>query len=116
LTRIQKLERLCKEIKRYSNKIEILCGDYFDVPILNMRDEDIIIYLDPPYRNTATYKENSDACHSDNIDYFFKNLPYTSFMSEYDAPFSCIHGIETRSTFSASSNNLKRIEKLYINR
>jgi len=108
LQRLQQLEQL----QRLQQKITFTNLDYRDVKITTPIEE-TIVYLDPPYRGTAKYIEG---LNYDNLDKWFLELPYLAFMSEYTAPFQSIYGIETRSTLSSSSNNCKKIEKLYINR
>jgi len=104
LERLQQLEQLQQNIA-FSN----LC--YQEVKITTPIEE-TIVYLDPPYRGTEKYVEAFDY---DVIDDYFANLPYLAFMSEYNAPFECVHEIATRSTLSASNNAVKKIEKLYVN-
>jgi site-specific DNA-adenine methylase len=88
--------------------------DFQDVKI-ETPIEETIIYLDPPYRGTAEYKENA---LFDDIDNFFRNSPYTCFMSEYNAPFDSVLEIKKESLLNNS--NLKErkyvIENLFWNK
>ena len=88
--------------------------DFQDVKI-ETPIEETIIYLDPPYRGTAEYKENA---LFDDIDNYFRNSPYACFMSEYNAPFDSVLEIKKESLLNNS--NLKErkyvIEKLYWNK
>ena len=70
-----------------------------------------IVYLDPPYRGTATYIEK---CFFEDIDNYFRNSPYSCFMSEYDAPFKSVFEVDKRCTLSSTSNSLVK-EKLFYN-
>lgn len=86
--------------------------DFADVKITTPLDE-TIIYLDPPYRSTAEYKEKFNY---EKVDEFFKNSPYTCFMSEYNAPFKSILEIKKESLLNNSLKEKKFvIEKLFWN-
>lgn len=104
---LQQLERL----QQLEPKITFTNLDYRDVKITTPIEE-TIIYLDPPYRGTAKYVEDFDY---EAIDDCFRDIPYLAFMSEYSAPFDCIHEIETHSTLS-QANSSKRVEKLFCNK
>ena len=104
---LEQLERL----RQLEQQIIITNLCYKKVTVLTPADE-TIVYFDPPYRDTAKYIEG--LCH-DELDEYFGVLPYTAFMSEYNAPFLCVNEIETRSTLSATHNGCKKVEKLYIN-
>jgi site-specific DNA-adenine methylase len=106
LQQLQQLERL-KQLPAFT----ITNLDFRDVKIETPIDE-TIVYLDPPYRGTATYIEK---CFFEDIDNYFRNSPYDCFMSEYDAPFKSILEIEKRCTFSSTNNSLVKIEKLFYN-
>lgn len=82
--------------------------DYKDV-LINTSQKKTIIYLDPPYRNTTEYKNKINFNELDN---FFFNLPYTAFLSEYNAPFKKIYEIKKTSLLG---NHKCIIENLYIN-
>jgi site-specific DNA-adenine methylase len=116
LERLQQLERL--EILERLQQLEKLPAftisnlDFADVKITTPLDE-TIIYLDPPYRETAKYKEKFDYTR---VDEFFKNSPYTCFMSEYNAPFKSILEIKKESLLNNSLKEKKFvIEKLFWN-
>ena len=102
LQRFQKLQQL--------PAFAITNLDFRDVKI-ETPIEETIIYLDPPYRGTATYIEK---CFFEDIDNYFRNSPYSCFMSEYDAPFKSVFEIDKRCTLSATHNLLKK-EKLFYN-
>jgi site-specific DNA-adenine methylase len=88
--------------------------DFQDVKIETPLEE-TIIYLDPPYRGTAEYKESA---LFDDIDNYFRNSPYTCFMSEYNAPFESVLEIRKESLMNNSNLNERKyvIEKLYWNK
>jgi len=116
IERIQQLGRL-EQIERLQ-QLERL--PVFTITNLNFKDvkietpiDETIIYLDPPYRGTATYIEK---CLFEDIDNYFRNSPYSCFMSEYEAPFKSILEIKKRCTLSSSSNSLVKIEKLFYNK
>jgi len=85
--------------------------DFREVKIETPIDE-TIVYLDPPYRGTATYIEK---CFFENIDNYFRNSPYSCFMSEYDAPFQSVFEINKKCTLSPTNNSLVKKEKLFYN-
>ena len=82
--------------------------DYKDV-LINTPYKETIIYLDPPYRNTFEYKNK---INFNKLDNFFLNLPYTAFLSEYNAPFKKIYELKKTSLLGKTKNI---IENLYIN-
>jgi site-specific DNA-adenine methylase len=110
LEQLQRLEQL-EQLQQLS-VFTITNLDFRDVKIETPIDK-TIIYLDPPYRGTATYIEK---CFFEDIDNYFKNSPYDCFMSEYNAPFKSILEIEKRCTFSSANNSLVKIEKLFYNK
>ena len=88
--------------------------DFQDVKIETPLEE-TIIYLDPPYRGTAEYKESA---LFDDIDNYFRNSSYTCFMSEYNAPFDSVLEIRKESLMNNSNLSERKyvIEKLYWNK
>jgi len=87
--------------------------DFADVKIITPPEE-TIIYLDPPYRGTAEYVEKFDYTR---VDEYFKQSPYTCFMSEYTAPFQSILEIKKESMFNNTNVEKRKyvIEKLFWN-
>lgn len=93
---------------------EMRIADYRDIEIL----PDSIIYADKPYINTGGYgisgKDEFD--HEAFYDWAeAQEVPV--FISEYFMPenrFKVIAEIERTSTFSATNNALKKIEKLFV--
>jgi len=128
LERLQKLEKLQNliRLKQLENleqlerlpAFTILNKSYDEVEIITPPEE-TIIYLDPPYRNTAAYKINKqNAFDHEKLDNWFRNLPYQAFMSEYTAPFESVFAIQKQKTFK-NANLDKRAyatEKLFINK
>lgn len=68
----------------------------------------------PPYRNTREYKEKFDYAR---VDEYFKQSPYSCFMSEYNAPFKSILEIKKESLLNNSNIDKRKfvIEKLFWN-
>lgn len=114
LQRLQQLERLerLQQLQRLPS-FTITNLDFADVKITTPLEESII-YLDPPYRGTAEYKEKFDYTK---IDEYFKQSPYTCFMSEYNAPFKSILEIKKESLLNNSNLDKRKfvIEKLFWN-
>lgn len=106
LQRLQRLEQL-QQLPAFT----ITNLDFRDVKIETPIDE-TIVYLDPPYRGTGTYIEK---CFFEDIDNYFRNSPYSCFMSEYEAPFQSVFEIDKRCTLSARNNRLVKKEKLFYN-
>jgi hypothetical protein len=113
LQQLEQLQRLLRlqQLERLEQNITFTNLDYRDVKIITPPEE-TLVYLDPPYRGTEKYIEG---INYNELDAFFTNLPCGAFMSEYNAPFDCIHEIKTRSTFH-QNNSTPKIERLYINR
>lgn len=125
LERLEQLEQL-QQLERLQHLLHLLQLDQleqlpaFTITNLDFQDvkietpiEETIIYLDPPYRGTAEYKESA---LFDDIDNYFRNSPYTCFMSEYNAPFDSILEIRKESLFKTCAKKKYVIEKLYWNR
>jgi len=72
-----------------------------------------IIYCDIPYKGTGEYKEGG----FDHEEFYkwFENVPYSAYLSEYDAPFEVVTSFAHRSSLSATNNKKKTIEKLFWN-
>jgi len=110
LKKLEQLERL-EAIKRFE-RFKTTSLDFQDVKIETPIDE-TIIYLDPPYRGTATYTENTIF---QDVDNYFLNSPYDCFLSEYNAPFEPVLSINKRSLLSPTGHFKTAIEKLFYNR
>jgi len=115
LQRLEQLERLeeLQQLERLERlpAFTITNLDFREVKIKTPINESIV-YLDPPYRGTATYIEK---CFFEDIDNYFKNSPYTCFMSEYEAPFQSVFEIDKRCTLSTTNNSIVKKEKLFYN-
>ena len=80
-----------------------------DTPI-----DETIIYLDPPYKDTASYNKSIDF---NKLKEFIKNSPYKIYLSEYNNTYDMklVKQYKHRATLSGTANN-KVIEKLFCNR
>jgi len=107
LTRISSLIEVSKQDLKNLN---ISNESYDEIRITTPIDE-TIIYLDPPYKDTAKYQKNIDF---DKLYEYIRNSPYKIYISGYDMPFEVVEEFEHRSTLSATANN-KVIEKLFCN-
>lgn len=108
---LEQLERL-EQLQRLGKKFTILNGSYADVKIETPIDS-TVIYLDPPYENTAKYKEC--LIHSE-LKAWIDASPYTIYLSSYEYDMPCVLEMEHRSTLSATKNDKKVIEKLFCNK
>ena len=86
------------------------CADYRDVEI----PSDAIVYVDPPYANTncRAYRGfDFDAFHA-----WLDCVPNLTVVSEYTCPPHCVQVAEREhhTGFSASSNTLPRVERLFV--
>lgn len=116
LDRLQSEERrrACIQYPFFGGEYEMRVADYRDIEIL----PDSIIYADPPYKGTAGYN-GSKMCNFDHESFYdwceAQEVPV--FISEYWMPedrFKCIAEWERTSTFSATNNALKKLEKLFV--
>jgi len=71
-----------------------------------------IIYLDPPYINTAKYAE--DINHTQLYEYI-KNSKYKIYLSSYESELICISEFEHRSSLAQKSSK-KTTERLFTNK
>ena len=112
-TRVQNIERLfsLRSIEAGSFDVSVNSGDYAAVDV----SEAGVIYCDIPYYNTRKYSSGS-------FDYerfysWAESQKNPVFVSEYWMPeerFKSIAEIKKTSTYSASSNNMKTVEKLFV--
>ena len=124
LERLQQLERLeqLEQLEQLQRIEQLERLPVFTITNLDFQSvkietpiEETIVYLDPPYRGTAQYKESS---LFDDIDNYFKNSSYDCFMSEYNAPFHSVLEIKKESLLN-NSNLVNRkfvTEKLFWNK
>ena len=109
LERVQHLEQV--QHLTCFDKLHILNLSYENVEITTPLDE-TIIYIDPPYKNTATYQMEID---HDELTKYIKNSPYKIYVNSYEYDdFECVYEMEHRSILSATANN-KIIEKIFTN-
>lgn len=112
-TRIRNIGNLLRlrSIKAESFDVSANSGDYAEVDV----SESGVIYCDIPYHNTSKYSSGS-------FDYerfysWAESQKNPVFISEYWMPedrFKCVAEIEKTSSYSASSNNTKTVEKLFV--
>ena len=105
---LQRLERL--QGLEGLEGLEGSCADYRDVEI----PSDAIVYVDPPYANTdcrAYQGFDFDAFHA-----WLDSVPNLTVVSEYTCPPHCVQVAEHEhyTGFSASSNTLPRVERLFV--
>ena len=103
LEQLQKLEQL--------QQLEISNKSFENVKITTPIEE-TIIYLDPPYKNTAGYQCEVDF---DFLYEFIEKSPYKIYISEYDLPFTEVASFDHRSILSSNGFS-KTTEKLYCNK
>ena len=70
-----------------------------------------ILYLDPPYANTKEYAEKFDIKKM--YEYIEKSR-YKIYMSGYESHLDSVFEMEHSSSLSATNNNKKVIEKLFL--
>lgn len=95
------------------SELTISVGDYRDVEI----PTDSIIYCDPPYKNTREYRHNKDVFDMEAFYKFCERQTQPIFISEYDMPeerFFCIAEFDRVSTFSATNNSMRVVEKVFL--
>ena len=97
LERLQRLERL--------ERLDIFDIDYSEYDV---------VYFDIPYKGTAKYDFDFDY---DRFYDLFTSLDKPCFLSEYNAPFTCVAQYDKTQNFSSSHNTgkIKGLEKLYFN-
>lgn len=80
--------------------------------------EDCVIYCDPPYKNTTSYKNNNKFNHDEFWNWVRKLIKegHNVFVSEYEAPddFKCIWSKEINNTLVANTGASKGVEKLFV--
>ena len=119
LEHLQRLERLqhLERLDNTSNKLINLNQDYRNVEI----KPNSVIYCDIPYKDTNGYerKTNKSSFDYDSFYDWCEKQTEPVFISEYTMPdnrFKCIMEIEKTSTYCATDNNKKTVEKLFIPR
>ena len=119
LEQLERLERLqqLQRLDNISNKLINLNQDYRNVEIKS----NSVIYCDIPYKDTEGYerKTNKSSFDYDSFYNWCEKQTEPVFISEYAMPdnrFKCIMEIEKTSCYSATNNNKKTVEKLFIPR
>jgi site-specific DNA-adenine methylase len=93
-------------------RLEITSGCYSNVTITTPIDE-TVIYLDPPYINTAKYQNNID---HDALYDWIANSQYKIYLSSYESHLTPVFEINHRSTLTPKNNSKQVVEKLFSNR
>ena len=117
LKRLQHLEHL-KRLKRLQHLQHLQHLDNFptitnlsyDQIEITTPPEETIIYLDPPYKNTAEYKEKVD---HDKLYERIKKQRCKVYVSSYEYELPLVFGVE-KSVLLSSDNTKKRMENLYL--
>ena len=94
-----------------SSRLIVVSKSYDEIPI-DTPPEETVIYLDPPYRNTAKYKHDIDF---NELDEWIKNNKYDVFLSEYNAPFDVVWQ-KSKRVLLGNDNSLRKIEKLFYHK
>ncbi len=93
----------------FKGEYEMKVADYRDIDIL----PDSVIYCDIPYKGTREYRRDI----FDHNAFYEWALAQTAplFISEYSMPsdFECVAEFERVSTFSATNNSLRKIERIF---
>jgi site-specific DNA-adenine methylase len=133
ITRRLKLYADIKRIKDYNNRFELQQLERLEqlqqleqlerLQVSNLSYEKVIIkgknpviYCDPPYNNTASYKiKGKEGFNHDEFYKWFAGLPYPAFMSEYNAPFESIAEIKKTSLLCNTGAKKFITEKIFWN-
>jgi len=107
LESIQHLERIQR-----IEPLEIQNKSYNDV-VINTPIDETIIYLDPPYKGMAEYKEGVN--HKELLNYIMQS-PYKIYISSYEFELPCVAEFKHRCTLSSVSNNKEVTERLFCNK
>lgn len=95
------------------NELTISVGDYRDVEI----PTDSIIIADIPYFQTREYRHNKKAFDHDAFYLWAEAQEQPVFICEYWMPedrFFCIAEFDRVSTFSATNNSMRVVEKVFL--
>ena len=116
LETLQRLERIQELEKLYSQDIKVTQKSYNEVELPNSND--CIIYLDPPYKDTASYLSGSFN-HNEFYDWCIEKAKqgYKVFISEYDMPrdrFKSVFNVDKRQLLSVQGSGKLKQEHLFI--
>lgn len=97
-------------LKQDLSSIRFECCSYDELEI----PDNSVIYCDPPYQDTTSYKDKFDSCKFWNWVRDMAEAGHQIYVSEYNAPedFTCIWEKEVSSSLSKS--NKKSAEKLFV--
>ncbi len=102
---------LLKEIKKMQD-VQFIHTLYQNLEI----PENSVIYCDPPYENTTSYKDSFD--HEEFWEWCRQQVRdgHQVFVSEYNAPsdFNCVWEKEVKTLMNQNQQDSKRIEKLFV--
>ena len=118
MQKYQRIENIERSINVCHNnnalpELSVSVGDYRDVDT----KPNSVIYCDIPYYATKEYQNLSNKFDYDAFYNWCEMQTNLVIVSSYwmpDERFICIAEIERLSTFSASNNSMKRIEKLFV--
>lgn len=97
-------------LKQNLQGIDLICSNYDQLEI----PDNSVIYCDPPYSDTTSYKNNFDSAKFWNWVREMAKAGHKIYVSEYNAPidFRCIWEKELSSSLSKTSK--KSTEKLFV--
>ena len=95
--------------KPFLKGVKFICSDYQSLELPTRS----LIYCDPPYKNTAGYGFDFD--HEIFYKWCLDRVAegHLVFISEYNSPFELAWSKEINIYMSRSTNNIKKVEKLY---
>ena len=93
--------------------IKIIESSYDELPL---NSDSCLIYCDPPYKGTTSYKDSFDHFKFWNWCREMSDRGHVVFISEYNAPkdFKCVWQKEIVSSLTKNTGSKKGIEKLFI--
>lgn len=104
-----------KDQKERLKNIKFAVKDYRELAKGNFTN--VVLYFDPPYKDTTKYKDSIDYDEFYNLCRKLKSQGNHIFVSEYNMPddFKCIWTKETKTTIDKNAKNrdTNRIEKLF---
>lgn len=107
VARLQNIADISTHFRHCDYRMQV--ADYRDIAIL----PDSVIYCDIPYKGTREYRRDT----FDHEAFYEWALAQAAplFISEYSMPsdFECVAEFERVSTFSATNNALRKIERIY---
>ena len=117
----QRRLRIIREIKKEVGRLELqqlerlqqlqISNLSYESVEINTPIKETIIYLDPPYEDTAKY---SKGISHEELYRFINNSKYKIYMSSYKSDLACVLEIKHRTTLSGTANN-EVIEKVFTN-